>query len=1150
MKLKIIRQIIMMSKYAIIGIFLQSLLGSLLMAREGKAQNSLEEIYVSINLQSANLEETFTKVENQTGFNFSYRRNLLQNAEMININSEHVSVADLLKMISKKTGLRFKRVDNTIHVKDVGILKKAPKNFIDIDINQIKVGGKITSSEDGEPLPGVSVLIKGTTTGTTSDMDGNYSLAVPEGSSLKFSYIGFTSQEIVVGTQSEINIVLEQDLEQLEEVIVVGYGTQKKVNLTGAVDVASGEKLESRPIISVGQGLQGLIPNLNITVPNGDPSQGAQFNIRGYESINGGAPLILVDNVPMDINRINPEDIKNITVLKDGAASAIYGARAAFGVVLVETKQGKKGINVSVGSQFSWNKPIWHVEPYTNGYEYALDRNLVQEREGQNPYYGEDYMIRLKQYWDDPANNDPYAVVDGRFEQYGLTGVNTELLDNVSPRQKYDVSISGASDKANYYTSFGYLNTDGYLNSEGNDNFKRYNILLKGDFQVADWFAINQQVTVNIQKSDKPSQSSINDLIRTEPIRAFVVPKIEGYEQYEGMFWDNPFTIKADLAQGGREIYTNQDLWMNTGVTLTPIKRLTVKSNFSYNIFNQNFQSSKLPYQLVSFELDQANPLFTTGDDVISIRKQYNQYYVWNNYAEYLIEDWSNHYIKAMVGYNQEWGYNSTINGSSGTVISPQITDIGATSGLQTIGGGQNRATIRGVFYRFNYIFKDRYLFETNGRYDGTSRFPQNDRFGFFPSVSVGWRISEEGFMASTRSFIDNLKIRASYGSLGNQNIRKYRSKAQDYYPYIPTMNSGFSSVILGSGQIPFINPPGLVSPTLTWEEVVTQNIGIDLALFNSKFQVSFDIYARDTKDMLLRREYPMALGTAPPAENGADLRTKGWELAIKWKDNVSTDFSYFADLNLADWTAEITKYDNPTGALSEYYVGQKLGEIWGYETVGMIQDEEQLANIPDQSRLGNNFMVGDLEFADLNNDGIISQGENTTSDPGDRKIIGNNSPRYTLGLNAGATYKSFSLSVFFQGVAKRDYYPSAGNWTWFFPWRSRNGDISWPQNSWTPENRDAYFPQMQYDAKNFVSQTRYLQNASYIRLKNITLSYNLPRDLVSKIGLSNLRAYVGAENLWEATKIRKPLDPEYVFDNSINYPLFRSYTMGLNFNF
>ncbi len=1139
MKTNLRKLSILMSRLTIyLAVFFYSL--TMVFGTESDAQRkSLKEISFQVEKGTYSLGELFHKIESSGQFKIAYLTEGEWDNRMVEIESSNWVLQDFLEYLSLEWGLAFKRVNETISVNHI---KPSKRTKIVAVLDQITISGKITD-ESGESLPGASVLEKGTSNGTITDVDGMFSLSAAENGVLTISFVGFKTQEVSINGRSSVDVALEADISALEEVVVVGYGTQKKVNLTGAVDVVTSERLADRPITSTGEGLQGLIPNLNVTVTSGDPTDGVDFNVRGYESINGGSPLILVDNVPMDLNRINPEDIESVTVLKDGAASAIYGARAAFGVILVETKKGKKGINVNVGSQLTWNRPIWKVDPITNGYEYALLRNQVSTRNGGNPYYGDEYMTRLQAYWDDPANNEPFAVVNGRYEQYGTTGVNSQLIDSWSPRQKYDLSISGSNEKASYYTSFGALNTDGYLENEGNDNFKRYNVLLKGDFKVNDWLAIDQSVTINIQKSDKPSQSNINDLIRTEPIRAFQVPLVPGYEEYEGMFFDNPFTILADLALGGRTTFTNSDTWLKSGITLTPIKRLTFKSNFSYNFFNRTYQEARLPYQMIEFDWDQPNPIFTTGDDRIDVQSQFNQYYVWNTYAEYLIDDWKDHYIKAMVGFNQEWDYNTNINGGSRTFNSPTIVDIGATSGLQSITGGKSQATLRGAFYRLNYIFKDRYLFEANGRYDGTSRFPEDDRFGFFPSFSAGWRISEEAFMASTRSVIDNLKFRASYGSLGNQLL------GNNFYPYIASMPSGFSTIILGSDRIPYVNDPGLVSPTLTWEEVITQNLGLDMALFGSKLQTTFDLYTRDTKKMLLRREYPDILGTGAPQENGADLRTKGWEVSIKWKDNVSSDFKYYADFNLADWTAEITKYDNPTGALSEYYVGQQLGEIWGYETVGIIQNEEQFNNIPDQSRLGNNWAVGDIEFADLNDDGIISPGDNTLEEPGDRRIIGNESARYTFGLNTGVTYKDFSLNLFFQGVGKRDYAPGRQNWTWFYPWRTYYGDRQWVENSWTPENRDAYYPEMQTDSKNFVTQTRFLQNAAYVRLKNITISYNIPVSLMDKIGLTSARVYVGAQNLWEFSKIREPLDPEYVFDNSIDYPLFRSYTVGININ-
>ncbi|MEQ9287083.1 MAG: TonB-dependent receptor [Cyclobacteriaceae bacterium] len=1013
-----------------------------------------------------------------------------------------------------------------------------------VQAQDIAVKGRVISAEDGTGLPGAAVKIKGKAEGTITDIEGNFKLNVESSDVvLSITSVGYIAREVTVGSQTELKIVLDVDVKTLEEIVVVGYGTQKKVNLTGAIDVVSSDQLTNRPIVSTGEGLQGLVPNLNITVPNGDPTSNVDFNIRGYESINGGSPLILVDGVPMDLNRINPEDIKSISVLKDGAAAAIYGARAAFGVILVETKKGNKGIDVRLSSQLTWNQPIWHVEPITNGYEYALLRNEVIEAQGGNPYYQDEYMGRLKAYWDDPENNDPYAMVDGRFEQYGYTAMADNLMSSTSPRQKYDVAISGASDRVNYYTSFGVMNTDGYINHEGNDNYKRYNILMKAEFQATDWLKFDQQITTNLQNSDKPAAGNINSVIRVEPIRAYQMPLIPGYEEFAGAFFDQPFALHARVENGGREKFTTSDVWMRSGITLTPLKNLTVNSNFSYNIFNRQFEDVRLPYQLLSFNLDQDNPYTDWGDDFINTQRDYNQYYVFNTYAEYLMQDIEDHYIKAMVGFNQEWDKNSKVEAMARTLLSPIITDISASSGAQSIDGSSSHATLQGMFFRLNYIFKDRYLFEFNGRYDGTSRFPKGDRFGFFPSVSAGWRISNENFMSGTRDVLDNLKIRASYGSLGNQLL------GSNYYPYIPSMGVGSSNFVLGSGVTPFVRSPGLVSPSLTWEKVVSRNFGIDAAFFEGKLTTSFDMYTRETKDMLMRREYPHSLGASAPLENAADLKTKGWEFTANWNKRVSADLSYSVGFNLADWTSEITKYENPTGALGEYYEGQSLNEIWGYETVGIIQDQNQLDNIADQSRLGNEWKIGDIEFVDRNGDGFVNDGINTLDDPGDRSIIGNSTPRYSYGITSAVTYKNFSINLFFQGIGKRDYYPSRGNWTWFFPWRSLNGDRNWVTHSWTPENTGAYFPKAQTDSKNFVPQTRFMQSASYIRLKNVNITYNIPKMWMNKIGLSSGSVYVAGQNLWEHSGIRRPLDPEYIFDSSVDYPLFRSYTVGVVIN-
>ncbi len=1007
----------------------------------------------------------------------------------------------------------------------------------------IQISGKIID-EEGLPLPGVSVVIKGTTTGTVTGADGNYSLNnISSDATMVFSFVGMKTKEVAVKGKTIINVTMESEAYGLAEIVAVGYGTQKKANLTGSVDMVTAERLESRPISNVGEGLQGLIPNLNVTIYSGDPTRSTDLNVRGFESINGGAPLILVDGVPMDLNRINPNDIESITVLKDAAAGAVYGARAAFGVVMVKTKKGTGAINVRLSSELSREVPIFHVTPVTNGYEYATIRNQILINGGGTQYYNDDYMARLKTYWDDPENQPGYAVVDGHFENYEYTRMAEEVMNSYAPKQKYDLSVSGSTDKSSFYSSFGYLSQDGYQNSPGRDKFKRYNVLMKGDFVVNDWLSINQQVTINSQSSNKPSEGGINSVIRVEPIRATVVPYLEDYPELEGEYWSQPFQMQAELERAGRTKWSNTDTWLKSGIALNPVKNLNIISDFSYRIYNRQYERGAPPFYTISMDLTKPDVKDWYGDNIVEVSSDHDQYYVFNAYTEYVLDKFEDHYIKGMVGFNQEWGRYTGVNGSALYPVAANVIDIGATTGTQMITGSKQHTSLRGAFYRFNYIFRDKYLFEANGRYDGTSRFSKDSRFGFFPSFSAAWRISKEGFMAGATNWLDDLKFRLSYGTLGNQLL------GSNYYPYIATMKVTETNVPLATGKLPVIQMPGLISPDLTWETVITKNAGVDITLLKQRLSSSFDIYSRATTDMLMRIDYPDILGTAAPYQNAADLINKGWEFTLKWRDNVSKDLSYDFSLALADWTAEITKYENPTGAIGEHYVGEKLGEIWGYETAGFIQDEEQLANMPDQSALGTGWQLGDLEFKDLNGDGAINQGSNTLSDPGDRKIIGNNSPRYTIALNTGIKYKDFSVAAFIQGVGKRDYYPSSNSWTWFFPFASLNMDRTWIEDAWRPDNRDAYWPIIQYNTKNYAPQTRYLQNAAYIRLKNITLSYDLPEKLISKVALKSAKFYIAGQNMWEISKIHHPLDPEYVFSNSIDYPLARTYTVGVIIN-
>lgn len=1042
--------------------------------------------------------------------------------------------------------------------------------FVEEKMALVEISGKVTD-EGGNPLQGATVRAQGTNVGALTDAEGRFELNVPdEVTILVVSYIGFATQEIQIGGRTEINIVLSESASSLEEVVVVGYGTQKKANLTGAVSVIGAEALENRPIASVGQGLQGLVPNLNVTIRNGDPATPASFNIRGYESINGGTPLVLVDGVPMALERINPNDIASVNVLKDASAAAVYGARAAFGVILVETKQGRQGkVNIQLSSELSAAKPIFHMDPVNDPYEFVLARNRASIRTTGNPSYDDDFVAGTKAFSE--GTGPAWGVKDGVLRFYGFNDYQNQIMTDFAPQQRYDMSISGATEKASYYVSLGHLNKDGYLKPFNNEEFKRYNVLMKADFKINDWLTLEEKVVFNAQESDKPTfyhwDVNINTLARVNPIFPVQFPDLPyyltpgdraEYEQYIGMYFGGT-NFFPYLKDGGRTTFNLNDTWLTQGVTITPLEGLVLKGNFSYNTYHRHWQDVQSKVDMIANQ-DLTNLIIDngfSGTDFIENRNDYNQYYVLNTYAEYSPNLGDSHFLKGMVGFNQEWGRNTFQRARAYTLITPLITDLNATTGNQQTFGGKSHVSLRGVFYRLNYIFKDKYLLEANGRYDGTSRFPKDDRFGFFPSFSAGWRISEESFMDFSRSVVNDMKIRASYGTLGNQLL------GNDYYPYIATMGIGTSPYMMtGGARTPFVSPPGLVSPTLTWETVITRNLGLDLTLFRSRLDASFDIYTRETKDMLMNVEFPSVLGTNAPRQNAADLKTNGWETSLTWRDRIGRDWSYRITLALSDWQSEITRYENPTGALSEYYVGQKIGEIWGYETVGIFQTDEEVANAADQSRLGANWRPGDIHYADLDGDGEITPGNNTLENPGDRRIIGNESPRYSFGVNLDLKYKGFTLATFFQGIGKRDYWPNDGNWTWFFPFNAGHVEWYYITDTWTEDNRDAYFPAAHIsttDGKNKHWQTRYVQNAAYVRLKNMTLSYDVPITVMSKIGLSSAQIYLAGMNLWEYTKMRKPLDPEYLrrdvlgdfnYNGAVEYPLQRIYSVGVRIGF
>jgi len=1010
----------------------------------------------------------------------------------------------------------------------------------------------VVLDKGGIPLPGVTVSVEGLNIGTATGLDGQYSIAVPEGSTLVFSFIGFESQRILVENQSEINITLFEDTAALDEVVVIGYGTQKRVNLTGAVSQVSSEVLANRPITNLGQGLQGMVPNLNVNVNSGAPGRGSSFNIRGTTSINGGDPLILVDGVVMDVNLINPEDIETISVLKDAASSAIYGARAAYGVILITTKDGKRSGNtvISFNSNLSLNKPTARPD-YMNSMEYANWMNAANTTTNGFNYFDDETMEHIQAFYDDPENNAPvfrHSNDPSNMWRYsGNTDWTEVMLKDQYAINNYNLNISGGSDKLNYYTSAGMLKQNGLM-KWFDEKYERFNILQNIEYNLNPWLEVGMKLTLNVSdqkaipENKHGSFANLDNLYMAGDSRP-IMPVYHPDGHFAGYSGNGYFTnMPAFLSQGGDRSHKTNDAWVTSTIRLTPFTGFAVNADYTYNYYNATRTHVMNEY----WDYDALGPatLFPhTTPNWVRKDEQDDRYYALNIFAEYE-KDFGNHYFKSMVGFNQEEKQFNSFWVRRSNLISNEIPYISVASGERNGGDAASDWAIRGGFFRLNYTYNDRYLLEINGRYDGSTRFPSEDRFQFYPSFSAGWRISNESFWGSLGNVFDEFKIRGSYGSLGNQS-----AVDGNYYPYIASYGTGEVSYLINGEKPIAVYPSGLVSPSLTWETVNQTDIGLDFSMIANRLTGTLDWYQRDTKNMLTRsKTMPAILGANEPQANAADLRTKGFEVQLSWKDQLSNKLNYGIDLLFSDYTSEITKFDNPNGIISDYYIGKKIGEIWGFETEGLFETDDEASDYDQSQIVGHNLLAGDIKFKDLDGKPGITRGSQTLSDHGDLRIIGNSTPRYSYGVRLNADYTNFDFSLFLQGVGQRDFYP--GN---TFMYAHYSSEWAVPQkfnmDYWSPENPDAYFPRPRLNGGEIGNaQTRYLQNGAYMRLKLLSVGYSLPPSLLQRIKVERLRIYFSGQNLFEFTQVESIFDPE---SNRVNmYPLNRSYSLGINLSF
>lgn len=1101
---------------------------------------------VSINKKNVQLETVLNEIEHQTDYLFIYNNQVNVNKK-VSLKAKNQPVSKVLEELLADSGITYSVEGNHI-VLGKQTMAAAPQQ-------SSTIRGKVIDT-NGDPVIGANIVEKGTTNGTTTDVEGNFSINAKSGSTLVITFIGYVREEVKANAGRRMEIILQEDSETLEEVVVVGYGTMKKADLTGSVATVGSEVIEDRPLTNLGAGLQGAIANLNISSSNGAPGTGSKFNIRGTTNLSGGEPLILVDGIEMDPNLINPQDVKDVTVLKDAASASIYGARAAFGVILITTKTGfvsQKPV-VSLSANYSINVPTVHAN-YMNSMEYTQWMNDANTTSNGSNYFDDITMEHVRNYYNDPVNNLPvFHHPDDAASKYRYCG-NTDWYEALNkksyPMQQYNISVQGGSETAKYMTSAGMFQQDG-ISKWTDEDYKRFNVLQHVNYKVNNWLQVGLRATLSMVKMNTGPQNKYgnNSLGATIPGDSRpLMPVYHPDGHFTGYCGDGYFTNQAAwLSQGGSAEMRNNNMYATAFAKLNPLEGLEINVDYTYNYYNYSFKNHVREY--IDYDAD-GNPgsIFPhTSPNQVSYTKNESQYDVFNAYATYKKKFNKVHALEGMIGFNQE---NATYKGvglSRNNLIANDIPFLNLATGDRSTSDYMNQWAIRGAFFRLFYAYDDKYLVQVNGRYDGSSRFPKDDRFAFFPTFSLGWRLSQEKFWKPIAHIVNDFKIRGSYGALGNQVL--HQNGYASYYPYISTYSTGEVGYLFNSEKQMGVYAPGLVSDQLTWETVKQWDLGFNISMFDSKLTGEFDYYVRTTEDMLTKsKTLPSILGVSEPQMNAADLRTKGWEVALTWKSSLQNGLAYSATLSLSDYQAEITKYDNPTKNLSDsYYEGKKLGEIWGFVTEGLFQSDEE-ASAWDQSKIvGFTQYAGDIKFADLDGDGKVTRGENTVNNSGDLKVIGNETPRYNFGIRGTAEYKGFDFTLFFQGTMKRDIIPSK---TFYLSHYGSQWSVPQKMNYdyWREDNREAFFPRARFnaDATN-QNQTRFMLNGAYIRCKQLALGYTIPKYITEKAKISKLRVYFNADNLFEFSGMPDTFDPELATVNA--YPFIRSFSFGANLTF
>ncbi|WP_339867018.1 TonB-dependent receptor [uncultured Algoriphagus sp.] len=1107
MQLNLQKTIYMLSKYFLYGFIVQMMVFNFVLATDVNGQyKSIDKVHVKIDTKSMSLIQFFKSIEGQTPFNFLYDHEKIDSEKIIIIQEHAGSVESFLRQISVQSNLRFRQVNNGIDVKEN---PRLPHVTISNPIEFAEIKGTIVD-QSGLPLPGVTVIVQGTTQGTVSDVDGKFTIDVPSGGTLVFSFIGFEEQSIEIGNQSELSVTMTESLADLDEVVVVGYGTQKKVNLTGAVSSISSDEIVNQPVGQSSMVLQGLAPGVTVTQRSGQPGgDGGNIRIRGVGTLGDSNPLIMVDGVESNMNNVDPNEIESISVLKDASSAAIYGSRAANGVVLITTKRGKDGVNVNYNMYAGFQLPTRTPE-IVGALDHMMLANEAFTNIGNAPQYSDQFI------------SDYVAGMPS--DQYPDTDWQDLTMSNSAFMQSHNVSVNAGNEKAKVLGSFSYLDQDGIIPNTG---FKRYNLRFNSDINVTDRLKLSMDIF--LRKADKTEPSSgtgyVFHWMRRIPSNEVGVLSNGLYG--EGWNGDHPLARAKD---GGLRTEESLDAILNFRLNYNFTDWLSAEVMYAPKLWNPHVKSFSNITQ--TYARDGETPTFFVPQRN-SLSESYTREWYNNFRALVTIDKTFNdiHTFGFTAGYQQEDQTNQWISAYREVFPLPDYQQINAGNRLnEQTGGSATHWALQSVFGRATYNFDERYLLEANLRRDASSRFAEGNRAGVFPSFSAGWRISEEAFMKGTSNVIDQLKLRASWGRLGNQNI--------GLYPYAAFISLG------GSGQdyaFDGVNSPGsalnsMANNDIKWETTETTDIGLEFNLWG-KLDVTFDYYQRKTKDILLPLNIPLTLGLNAPYQNAGVVHNNGYEIMLNYRDRIG-DFNYGVMVNFSDVKNEIVdmKGIENTG-LTVNREGSPVSSFFGYVADGFFQTQEEVDNHATQF---GNVAPGDIRYKDLDGDGMINDR--------DLAVIGSNIPRYTYALKLNANYKGIDLSIFFQGVGQADGYLFGQG---IMPFYLGGTVQEQHKDRWTPENTDARYPRLAWNQTNNQQNSSFwMSNAAYLRLQSVQLGYTFPKSILQRLKIQNLRVYLSGRNLLTVTDFYEGYDPEAPVSDGGWYPQMATYTMGLNLNF